>query len=101
MIDSSGASHRLSGKASYYYKQQNTASGKWFKPHYMWCAHKTLPLGTKIRVTNVDNGKQVVVTCWDRGPYIKGRILDLSKAAFAKIAATKKGVINVKIEIIK
>lgn len=88
------------GKSSFYYKPQNTASGKYFRPHYMWCAHKTLPLGTILEVTNPKNGKSVRVTVWDRGPYIKGRVLDLSKSAFAKIANTKRGVIQVKYRIV-
>lgn len=89
------------GISSFYYKPQKTANGKWFTPDKMWAAHKTLPFGTKIKVTNVNNGKSVIVTINDRGPYIKGRVLDLSKSAFAKIAAIKKGLCKVKIERLK
>jgi rare lipoprotein A len=99
LLLNSGATE-YSGKSSFYYKPQNTASGKYFRPQYMWCAHKTLPLGTILEVTNPKNGKSVKVTVWDRGPYIRGRVLDLSKSAFAKIANTKRGVIQVKYRIV-
>lgn len=88
------------GIASFYYRPQNTASGKWFTPNKMWAAHKTLPLGTKVKVTNVKNQKSVIVTIWDRGPYKKGRVIDLSKSAFSKIADTKKGLCTVNLKIV-
>ena len=69
----------------------------------MTAAHKTLPFCTVIRVTNTKNNKSVVVRINDRGPYIKGRVLDLSRGAFLKIAPQKQGIIkasNVKIEVL-
>ncbi|CAK2460105.1 rare lipoprotein A [Vibrio crassostreae] len=63
-------------------------------------AHKTLPFGTIVRVTNTDNNKSVDVKINDRGPYVKGRVIDLSHKAFAKIGNVKQGTVPVKIEIV-
>ena len=90
--------------ASWYGKQFNgklTASGKKFNMYAMTCAHKTLKFGTKLRVTNPDNNKSVIVTVNDRGPFIRGRDLDLSYGAAKKIGIVKKGVARVKMEHIK
>lgn len=78
----------------------NLQSGKasWYSYPGLTAAHRTLPMGTVVRVTNLGNGKQVTVTIRDRGPYIDGRIIDLSQSAFSEIAPTSSGVINVKIE---
>ena len=80
-----------------------TATGGTFNQWGMTAAHKTLPFGTVVRVTNTKNNKSVVVRINDRGPYIKGRVLDLSRGAFLKIAPQKQGIIkafNVKIEVL-
>lgn len=90
---SSGGSY--SGKASYYWEPQKVASGGWFNPNAMTAAHKTLPFGTKVRVTNKHNGKSVVVTINDRGPYVAGRVIDLSKAAAHAISMQGAGVVPV------
>ena len=90
--------------ASWYGKQFNgklTASGKRFNMYAMTCAHKTLKFGTKLRVTNPDNNKSVIVTVNDRGPFIRGRDLDLSYGAAKKIGIVRKGVARVKMEHIK
>jgi rare lipoprotein A len=87
--------------ASWYGKKFNgrpTASGERFDMYAMTCAHKTFRFGTKLRVTNPDNNKSVVVTVNDRGPFIKGRTLDLSYGAAKKIGMIKKGVGRVKME---
>ena len=87
-----------SGKASYYadkYHGRQTASGERFNQNSLTAAHKTLDFDTWIKVTNINNGKSVVVKINDRGPFIKGRIIDLSKAAFSKIANPRLGVISV------
>lgn len=81
--------------ASHYWQPQMTASGERFDPSAMTAAHKTLPLGTRIKVTNPRNGKTVIVRINDRGPYVGGRCLDLSKASFAKIGNTGQGVMKV------
>ncbi len=97
--DNSGG-YSISGKASYYWQPQRVASGGWFNPNAMTAAHKTLPFGTKVRVTNVRNGKSVVVTINDRGPYIKGRVIDLSRAAAQAISMTGAGVAPVSIAVL-
>lgn len=78
----------------------NSQTGKasWYSYPGLAAAHRSLPFGTVVRVTNLGNGKQVTVTIRDRGPYIDGRIIDLSQSAFSEIASTSSGVISVKIE---
>ncbi|MEN0038026.1 MAG: septal ring lytic transglycosylase RlpA family protein [Cellvibrio sp.] len=91
------------GKASFYanlHQAKKTASGEIYDHKLSTAAHKKLPFGTKLKVTNLANGKTVVVKVNDRGPFIKGRILDLSKSAFSSIASVSAGVIEVKIEVI-
>lgn len=88
-------------KASYYANKFNnkvTASGIIFNNNKLTCAHRTLPFGTKIRVTNIKNNKSVIVTVIDRGPFVKGRVIDLSQKAFKSIASLSSGYITVKIE---
>ncbi len=82
-------------KASFYGDDTATASGDPFDQWAMKVAHKTLPFGTRLKVTNPSNGKSVVVTVNDRGPYVAGRCLDLTTGAFAQIASTSQGVIEV------
>lgn len=96
----SSGGYTLSGKASYYWQPQKVASGGWFNPNAMTAAHKTLPFGTKVRVTNMNNGKSVTVTINDRGPYIAGRIIDLSKAAAHSISMQGSGVVPVKVAVL-
>ena len=87
--------------ASYYGPKFNgrpTASGEIFDMYALTCAHKHMPFGTKLRVTNPDNSKSVIVTVNDRGPFIRGRDLDLSYGAARKIGLIAKGVGRVKIE---
>ena len=90
-----------SGKASYYGNQHHnklTASGERFDQNALTAAHRTLPFGTKVRVINTRNGESVVVRINDRGPFVRGLIIDLSKAAFERIASTRAGVIRVRVE---
>ena len=87
-------------QASYYWQGQTTASGERFNPSDLTAAHKTLPLGSKVKVTNPSNGKTVVVRINDRGPYVAGRCLDLSKAAMETIGGTSSGVITVNYEVL-
>ncbi|MEU7859840.1 septal ring lytic transglycosylase RlpA family protein [Nonomuraea sp. NPDC049141] len=86
--------------ASYYDEGQMTASGERFDPSAMTAAHKTLPLGSRVRVTNPANGDSVTVRINDRGPYVGGRCLDLSSAAFSAIGNTGAGVMRVKYEVL-
>ena len=88
------------GQASYYGygAGSQTASGARFNPNAMTAAHRTLPFGTKVRVTNKRNGKTVIVTINDRGPFIRGRIIDLSTAAAGVIGMRSAGVAPVLVE---
>jgi rare lipoprotein A len=88
------------GVASYYWQGQRVASGGWFNPNAMTAAHKTLPFGTKVRVTHLGNGRTVEVTINDRGPFIAGRIIDLSKAAAGVIGMTGQGIARVAVEVL-
>lgn len=88
------------GKASFYadkFKGRKTASGQIFRQNRKTAAHKTLPFGTKVKVTNLSNGKTVKVRINDRGPFVAGRIIDLSKKAARKLNMIDAGVSNVKI----
>lgn len=88
------------GMASYYWQPQRVASGGWFNPNAMTAAHKTLPFGTRVRVTHTGNGRSVDVTINDRGPYIAGRIIDLSKAAASAIRMTGQGVAQIRMTVL-
>jgi rare lipoprotein A len=90
----------LRGVASYYWQPQRVAAGGWFNPNAMTAAHKTLPFGTRVRVTHVASGKSVEVKINDRGPYIAGRIIDLSRAAAAVIGMTQQGIARVAVEVL-
>lgn len=89
------------GKASYYadkFNGRKTASGERFRNSKLTAAHKSIPFGTKVRVTNLRNGKSVKVRINDRGPFVAGRIIDLSKKAARRINMVEEGVGNVKIK---
>ncbi|MCD2185161.1 septal ring lytic transglycosylase RlpA family protein [Rhizobium sp. TRM96647] len=79
------------GGASWYALTSKTASGERMNPAKLTAAHKTLRFGTKIKVTNSRNGKSVIVRINDRGPFIRGRVLDLSKAAASEIGMIRSG----------
>lgn len=97
----SAAAKTTTGTASFYWQDQKTASGEPFRKHDLTAAHRTLPFGTLVRVTRLSNGKQVTVRINDRGPFVKGRIIDLSLGAAEKIGLGKKaGVTKVKLEVI-
>ena len=88
-----------SGMASYYWQGQRTASGARFNPDGLTAAHRTLPFGTRVRVTNKRNGRSVVVTINDRGPFIRGRVIDLSRGAARVINMTGAGVAPVSLDV--
>ena len=93
-----------SGKASYYamkYQFRKTASGERFNQAAFTAAHRTLPFGTRVQVTNVQNKKSVIVRINDRGPFVKGRVIDLSRAAFSRIGNLSAGIIEVRIEVVE
>jgi rare lipoprotein A len=88
------------GVASYYWQGQRTATGAWFNPNGMTAAHRTLPFGTKVRVTHLGSGRSVVVSINDRGPYIGGRIIDLSKGAAGVLGMHQQGVARVRVTVL-
>ena len=93
----------IKGKVSYYankFHGRKTASGKRFDNTKLTCAHKTLPFGTLLKIINPMDGRFVIVEVIDRGPYIKKRVVDLSRSAFLKIGSLEKGILNVEIETI-
>ncbi len=95
--------YKSSAVASYYadkYHGRKTSNGEVFNMYDLTAAHKTLPFNTKVKVTNLSNGKSVIVRINDRGPFVKGREIDLSKAAAVKIGMIKSGTAKVSLEII-
>lgn len=97
--------HKKNAHASYYHDKFNgrrTASGKKFDNNKYTAAHRKFPFGTKLKVTNETNGKSVIVEVTDRGPFTKGREIDLTRKAFMEIASGKYGgSLKVKIEVIE
>ena len=100
MTPSSGTGHSFSGMASYYGNESGsrTASGQRFNQNAMTAAHRSLPFGTKLRVTH--GGQSVIVTVNDRGPFVRGRVLDLSTGAARAIGLTGAGVGRVTAEVV-
>jgi rare lipoprotein A len=100
IVPSSGSGHSFSGIASFYGNESGskTASGQRFDQNALTCAHRSLPFGTKLRVTH--GGRSVVVTVNDRGPFVHGRVLDLSTAAARAVGITSAGVGHVTAEVI-
>ena len=91
------------GKASFYadkFQSRRTASGEIFDQRAKTAAHRRLPFGTRVKVTNKRNKKSVIVTINDRGPFVKSRIIDLSKSAFQRIGSTRHGILDVELQII-
>ena len=86
---------------AHYFHGRTQANGKPFNMHAMTAAHKSLPFGTRVKITNISNNKSVIVTITDRGPYIKGRVFDLSYGAFKQITPISQGVARVKYQILK
>ena len=92
------------GKASYYgarHHGRKTASGERFNKNALTAAHRSLPFGTVVRVTNLNNQQSIIVRINDRGPFAKGRIIDLSEQAAREINMIRAGVAQVKVELLK
>jgi rare lipoprotein A len=89
------------GLASYYTAPQPTANGEVFDTTAMTAAHRTLPFGTRLRVTRLDTGRSVLVRINDRGPYVDGRVVDLSYAAAAALDMVDAGVTNVRLDVVR
>jgi rare lipoprotein A len=91
------------GEASYYGNElagHRTSSGERFNPNGLTAAHRTLPLGTKLRVTNVANGRSVIVRVNDRGPFVRSRLIDVSLGAAREIQMVRSGKAQVRLEIV-
>jgi peptidoglycan lytic transglycosylase len=92
------------GEASYYGHElagNRTASGERFNPNALTAAHRSLPLGTRLRVTNVANGRSVIVRVNDRGPFVRSRLIDVSLAAAREIQMVRAGRAQVRLEIVR
>jgi peptidoglycan lytic transglycosylase len=87
--------------ASFYSHDSETASGEKFDPHELTAAHRTLPFGTRLRVTNLINGRSVMVRVNDRGPFVRGRTVDVSASAAEELKMTERGVVNVKLDVVR
>ena len=91
------------GRASWYgrpFHGRRTASGQIFNMNAFTAAHRTLPLGTRVRVTNLANGRSVVVIINDRGPFVKGRIIDVSRHAARRLGFQRKGTARVRVRVV-
>lgn len=96
--------YKQKGVASFYadrFHGRKTASGVRYDKGALTAAHKSLPLGTKVRVTNLKNGDSVEVEINDRGPHVKGRVVDLSKAAARELGMMSAGLVKVQVEVIE
>lgn len=103
LIAISAQAQTQTGKASFYadkFEGSPTASGEKYKHAKLTAAHKTLPFGTKVRVTNIANNQSIDVVVNDRGPYVDGRVIDLSKSAAEKLGFINQGLADVKIEVL-
>jgi rare lipoprotein A len=89
------------GIASFYKYEAKTASGEQFNPRALTAAHRTLPFGTRLRVTNVATGQSVTVRVNDRGPFIPGRVVDVSHSAAEVLGMIDRGITKVKLEVEK
>jgi rare lipoprotein A len=89
------------GLASFYTGSSRTASGERLNPAELTAAHPSLPFGTRVRVTSVDTGRSLVVRVNDRGPFVKGRALDVSYSAAKQLNMTERGVAKVKMEVLQ
>ncbi len=94
------AHHAMKGLASFYGTGTHTATGEAFDPRGLTAAHRTLPFGTRVRVTRVDNGESIIVRINDRGPFKPGRVIDLSQRAAEDLRITDKGLAAVKLEVV-
>jgi len=89
------------GVASFYSDEQETASGERFDKNELTAAHPSLPFGTRLRVTNATTGRSVVVRVNDRGPYVRGRVVDVSYSAAEALGMVNAGVADVKLDVVR
>ncbi len=98
---STPAPEAVVGMASFYGREfhgRRTASGERYDMHALTCAHRTAPFGTRLRVTNLETGRSVVVTVNDRGPFVRDRVVDVSLAAARALGMVERGVARVRVE---
>ncbi len=88
------------GMASYYKSGKRTANGETFNPNAFTAAHRSLKFGTKVRVTNLGNGRSVIVRINDRGPFVSGRIIDLTYVAAVAVGLHSSGVAKVRVAVL-
>jgi len=89
------------GLASFYWQGKKTANGEKFNPQELTAAHRTLPFGTRVRVTSLNTGRSVTVRINDRGPFVDGRIVDISRSAAQSLGMVDRGVTKVKLDVIE
>jgi len=94
------ATHSFSGMCAYYSESGKVASGGRFNPNGLTAAHRSLPFGTRVRVTDPKSGRSVIVTINDRGPFNKGRVIDVSLAAARVLGMIGRGIMFVRAEIL-
>jgi rare lipoprotein A len=100
-VMTTGAQGQSHGLASFYRDQTRTASGERASPGELTAAHRTLPFGTRVRVTDVDTGRSVTVRVNDRGPFIPGRVVDVSYSAAETLGITDRGVAKVRLDVVQ
>jgi len=88
------------GLASFYTEGSETASGEKLDRHELTAAHRTLPFGTRVRVTNLANGRSVTVRINDRGPFVRGRVVDVSYLAAERLGMTGEGIAKVRLDVV-
>jgi rare lipoprotein A len=96
-----GGATAETGRASWYSLHSKTASGERCNPNALTAAHRSLPFGTRVRVENLKNGRSVIVRINDRGPFVRGRIIDLTKAAAGRLGIVSSGVAQVRVTIVR
>jgi rare lipoprotein A len=96
--------YKEEGRASYYansYQGRKMANGQPYRKGKLTAAHKEMPFGTKVKVTNLQNGRSVKVVITDRGPFVRGRVIDLSRKAARRVGMIDAGVVQVKLKVVK
>ena len=99
--DNAGAKQTASQGVASFYSDTETASGEKFDKNELTAAHPTLPFGTKLRVTDVSSGRFVTVRVNDRGPYVRGRVVDISPSAAEALGMVDRGVANVRLDVVR
>ncbi len=100
IFSSEAAAKSVVGWASYYKMGKRTANGEHYNPNGLTAAHRSLPFGTRVLVTNLKNGKSVIVRINDRGPFIKGRVMDLSFGAAKVVGLNQSGIAKIKFTVL-